>query len=38
MDTEKIIEKITNMVVEYGPKLIGAILVLIIGYGSSNSS
>ena len=31
MDTDKILDKITNMVVEYGPKLIGAILVLIIG-------
>ena len=31
MDTEKILEKITDIAVEYGPKLIGAILVLIIG-------
>lgn len=31
MDVEKILEKITNMAVEYGPKLLGAILVLIIG-------
>jgi small conductance mechanosensitive channel len=31
MDVEKILEKITNMAVEYEPKLLGAILVLIIG-------
>ncbi len=31
MDVEKILEKITNMAVEYGPKLLGAIVVLIIG-------
>lgn len=31
MDTDKILEKITNMAIEYGPKLVGAILVLIIG-------
>ncbi len=31
MDVEKILEKMTNMTVEYGPKLLGAILVWIIG-------
>ncbi len=31
MDIDKIITKITDMAVEYGPKLIGAILVFIIG-------
>jgi len=31
MNTENIIEKLTAMAVEYGPKLIGAVLVLIIG-------
>jgi|MDTG01.1.fsa_nt_gb small conductance mechanosensitive channel len=31
MDVEKILEKIINMGVEYGPKLLGAILVWIIG-------
>ena len=31
MDADKILEKITNMAIEYGPKLVGAILVLIIG-------
>ena len=31
MNTEEILEKMTNMAIEYGPKLIGAILVLIIG-------
>ena len=31
MDTEKILDKITSLALEYGPKLVGAILVLIIG-------
>ncbi|MDE5422418.1 mechanosensitive ion channel [Ancylomarina sp. DW003] len=31
MDTEKIIEQLTEIAVEYGPKLLGAIVVLIVG-------
>lgn len=31
MNTDEILKKITDMAVEYGPKLIGAIVVLIIG-------
>ncbi len=31
MNTEEIIEKITDLVITYGPKLIGGILILIIG-------
>ncbi len=31
MNTEKILEQLTQIAVEYGPKLIGAIVVLIIG-------
>lgn len=31
MNLENVIEKLIEMAVEYGPKLIGAILVLIIG-------
>ncbi|MBI1305631.1 MAG: mechanosensitive ion channel [Bacteroidetes bacterium] len=31
MDTEKIVAKLTDIFVEYGPRLVGAILVLIIG-------
>lgn len=32
MDSEKLIEKGTNLLLEYGPKLIGAIIVLIFGF------
>ena len=31
MNTDEILDKVTNMAIEYGPKLIGAILVFIIG-------
>ena len=31
MNTDQIIEKFTGMLVEYGPRLVGAILVLVIG-------
>ena len=31
MDVEKILEQLTDLVIEYGPKLLGAILVWIIG-------
>jgi small conductance mechanosensitive channel len=31
MDLEKILDKLMNMAVEYGPKLLGAVIVLIIG-------
>lgn len=31
MDTEKIVSQLTEMIVTYGPKLIGAIIVLIVG-------
>jgi small conductance mechanosensitive channel len=32
MDTDQIIKQITEMAVEYGPKLIGAIIVWIVGF------
>jgi len=31
MDWEKIVEQLVSIAVEYGPKLVGAILVLIVG-------
>ena len=31
MNTEQILEKLTGILVEYGPRLLGAILVLVIG-------
>ena len=31
METDKILEKVTAIALEYGPKLLGAIVVLIIG-------
>lgn len=31
MDTEKIVSQLTEMVITYGPKLLGAIVVLIVG-------